>query len=528
MTRLLRIVVVSLSLSAFSFPVFGAQAPPSPEVQTPASLAIPELAALEAAYAREVRDKVDAPQQASMQRLNESYRLTLETAFKKTASQGLLDETVALQDELKRFTADQKVPETDEPGIHPSVAKLRSFWRAEAARIVKVRDATLQPLTAGHVASLRTLARELTKALKIDDARGVQARAEAFSAPAGAVAGTAPPAAIVPSSAPASTPSSPPADREVPPVPGARPADRVDLYAVGQDHVTIYVNNKQVLDNVLPRPLSKARVALKEGDVVTARNPNDRPDHALYLMAVAASGEFLFETSEEWHSYIPKDHGKWWDIKDLKEEQNARFQTNPVVYMPTLQRTAAKMPYYRGTLPIANLLRDEGKDKKPPTYCYHKVTRQDLLPKKLAPIPNPAVALAAPFLGKTIRIKTAKGGTVGVQGTDQLTIGEFDPKTPKAGVFKVGKGDEVGNIVFESVEKPGFFIRAETGKLRLAKGRENYAQFELMPPHESDWGVSVLSLSSSRFWQVNTNGELVHGGNRPPSSRFFIEEVTLK
>ena len=142
MTRLLRIAAASLFLSAFTYAA-SAQAPQSPDIPAPAGLAIPELTTLEAAYARDVRDKVDAPQQASMQRLNDSYRLTLETTFKKTASQGLLDETVALQGELKRFNSEQKVPETDEAGVHPSVAKLRSFWRAEAARIAKVRDATL-------------------------------------------------------------------------------------------------------------------------------------------------------------------------------------------------------------------------------------------------------------------------------------------------------------------------------------------------------------------------------------------------
>jgi hypothetical protein len=528
MRRILRIAAASLSLSALTFPASGAQAPPAPDVQTPAGLAIPELATLEAVYAREVRDKVDAPQQASMQRLNESYRATLETTFKKTASQGSLDETVALQNELKRFTTDQKIPEADEPGVHPSVSKLRSFWRAEAARIAKVRDATLQPLTAGHVASLRTLASELTKALKIDEARVVQAKAASFSPPAGAVAATPPPAVVVSPPAPVASPSSPPAAGDVPAISGARPADRVDLYAVGQDHVAVYVNNKEVMTNVFPRPLSKARVALKEGDIITARNPNDRPDHAFYLMAVAATGEFLFETSEGWHSYIPKDHNKWWDIKDLKEEQNAQFQRKAVVYMPNLQRTASKMPYYRGTLPIANVLRDEAKDKTPPTYCYHKVTRQDLLPKQLAPIPSPAVALAAPFLGKTIRIKTSKEGKEGVLGLDQLVIGEFDPKTPKQGVFKVVKGGEPGNFLLESQEKPGVFIGGSSGKLHLTKKGDKPLEFELTTPTGGEDGVSVIQISANYFWQLNDKRELVVGGYRPPSSVFFFEAVALK
>jgi hypothetical protein len=509
MKRLLRTTVASLALAALTFAVSGAPAPPSPEVQTPAGPAIPELVTLEAAYARDVHDKVDAPREAAMQRLNESYRVTLESTFKKTAAQGLLDETVALQDELKRFTADQKVPESDEPGVHPSVAKLRSFWRAEAARIAKVRDATLQPLTAGHVANLRTLARELTKALKIDEARVVQAKAAAFSAPAVAPAATPPPVAAVPPPAPVASPSSPPASGDLPVIPGARPAFRVELYATAVRGATVFINDKEVLKDVGSTALSHKQVALKEGDIIAVRNPDPNlANNMLYIAGVAGTGQFLFETSEDWRCYIPKDHAK---------DQ----------FLPFVVRCAFKTPYYRGTPPIHNGIRDDSGPKLP-NYCYHVVTKEDLLPKKLASIPNPAIILSAPLLGKTIRIKTAKGGAEGVQGTDQLMIGDFDPKAPKAGVFKVAKGEEVGNIVFESVEKPGFFIRAQDGKLRLAKGREKHGEFELMPPNESDQGVSVLSITSLYFWQINDKRELVHGGYRPPSAFFFLEEVAVK
>src|SRR4051794_38295685 len=125
---LLALLVSTLSLSA----------------QTPA--AAPSLERLEAAHAKEISEKVDAPFFAGMQRLNDSYRSTLDSAAKKSAAQGDLDETVATQTEGKRFSVENNVPDRDEPGVTASVDKLRAIWRAEAARLTKARAAGLQPL----------------------------------------------------------------------------------------------------------------------------------------------------------------------------------------------------------------------------------------------------------------------------------------------------------------------------------------------------------------------------------------------
>src|SRR4051812_38439089 len=77
--------VLSLAL-VFSSASLMAQAPP-----------LPELSTLDERYATELRDKVVQPHQAAMQRLNESYRVTLDTALKKAAGEGKLDEVLAWQ-----------------------------------------------------------------------------------------------------------------------------------------------------------------------------------------------------------------------------------------------------------------------------------------------------------------------------------------------------------------------------------------------------------------------------------------------
>ena len=203
MKRLLTVLLLGLSMPAIA------------EVALPA-----EAIALQDQYDKDVREKVEAPSDASMQRLKESYRVTLDNAAKKTMSQGLLDATIVMQNEAKRFLESPTVPEVDEPGTDPEIVKLRGFWRAESARIAKVRATALSPLQQAYVTSLRALEKELTRKVKIDDAVAVRAKIEAFTAALGA-----PPAPAAPVPAPAA--------------PLATPAPALISPASKQDELTI-------------------------------------------------------------------------------------------------------------------------------------------------------------------------------------------------------------------------------------------------------------------------------------------------
>jgi hypothetical protein len=511
MHSLLPKLMAGLVLSLLALPRLPAQTPP------PAA-AVPELATLESAYAKELRDNVDAPQQAALQRLAESYRVTLETSFKQTAAQGLLTETVALQNELKRFDTEQTVPETDQPGVDPAVAKLRTAWRAEAARIAKTRDGKLQPLTASFVGNLRVLEKELTKSLKIDEAQVVRARADRLAAQTGAEA-VKPPAPAVP----AATAGASPGPGDLPVKPGARPATTIDLYATAVGDGTIYLNNKEALGKVTGLAPLKARLALKEGDIIAVKNVVRFSDNALYVAAVAATGEFLFETTEEWHAYIPKDPGRGWDTKNIKEERNVE----PVLqgqYLGSIKRRAAMTPYYRGTAPIHNPIHEDSPPNSP-SYCYHIVTRQDLLPKQLAPITPPSVALSAPVLGKIVRIKANKEGTEVVQGTDLLTLGPPDAAKSKESQFRIKKGVEPGTVLFESQAKPGTYIRHAAGKLML-RGIDGSSVFELTPPVRGEEGFSVCAQDHpDHYWTANAQGDLSQNLVSAATRVFFFEVV---
>jgi hypothetical protein len=427
-----------------------------------------ELERLEAAHAKEVSDKIDAPFLAGLQRLNDSYRLTLDNAMKKAVAQGELDDTVACQTELKRFAAENNVPDQDAPGLNAGVAKLRAAWRAEAARLTKARAAGLQPLAAAHLANLRTLEKELTRAVKIDDALAVRARISALSAQAAAAPVEATtPATATPPIAPPSAPATPKPGLTV--ATFARPADKADLYACCDNGVSIYLNNKEILPKVGRDSASKVRIAIKEGDVIAARS-GDRFDlNSFWIACYAPTGEFLFETSLAWKSFLPAATDKWWDTRKTKDVQPVEEAPDSQEYVSLVKAGAALTPAYMGSQPIRSTLKDETARLN---YVMYTVAKGDLLPKKIDPslIVN-LTALSGPLLGKTVRIATAKAGPECiVLGETDPEIATYDRAKAPAGQFKVGRGTQMGTIVFESVATPGLYLRHENYRLRVLKG----------------------------------------------------------
>src|SRR5687767_14317228 len=94
---------------AFAQPTSAGTPPPAGS----ARVTTPELTRLDALFEKEKRAKVEAPYQAATQKLKEAYRAAVDNAFKAAAAAGLLDETLALQNEAKRFVETGSVPETD-------------------------------------------------------------------------------------------------------------------------------------------------------------------------------------------------------------------------------------------------------------------------------------------------------------------------------------------------------------------------------------------------------------------------------
>jgi hypothetical protein len=158
----------------------------------------PVIAQAEAAYQKDIREKVDAPLEPLEKRLDDLYRASLESESKKAIAEGSLDGALAFQTESKRFAAENNVPEQDEPGTNASLAKQRAAYRSEARRLGQQRVAGQQALLTAYLARLRALERDLTKAARIDDALAVRARTNELAAQAAAplvASATPPPAA---------------------------------------------------------------------------------------------------------------------------------------------------------------------------------------------------------------------------------------------------------------------------------------------------------------------------------------------
>jgi hypothetical protein len=177
-----------LCLSPVTEPAAYAQEAPS----VPAAVVKGEaLLTLNRQYEAELRAKVEEPLNASKQRLDASYAAAVEAAFKKASAQGQLDDAVPLQNEKKAFAQSGTVPEKDEDGTRPELAKLRNSYRAEAARLARQRVVSAQPILEAHLGRLRVLEKELTKTEKLDEALEVRAQIVALAQQPTAPAATA-------------------------------------------------------------------------------------------------------------------------------------------------------------------------------------------------------------------------------------------------------------------------------------------------------------------------------------------------
>jgi len=325
------------------------------------------LADLESAYEKEVKEKVDVKCDAEYQKLNNAYRQALDASLKKVAGTGSLDEALAVKNEMARFSTSNTVPATDEASTTGEVARLRKAWRTESERIEKQRATDRKPIVAAYFEHLRLLEVELTRNLKLEEATAVRSKREALMA-ANPMAGTA---------GSATNAAQPP----LPILSTVRPAERMDLYASGNNGCVVYVNHKEVMTKVMRDQASKARVGLHEGDVIAVKS-NDRFDiNSFWLSCISSNGEYLFETSPQWSCYLPGDYNKWWDIKKAKQTKPAEAAPDKQEYVDLVKKSASATPFYHGAQPIRSSLKDDSQPRGAGFYFY-VVTRNDLLPKK--------------------------------------------------------------------------------------------------------------------------------------------------
>jgi hypothetical protein len=127
-----------------------------------------------ALYEGEIRTTVDQPYFAGIKALRGRYVKVLDDSMQSAAKQGKLDDAIALKEERAIIDAGKDVPEEDDAKTGVDLKRLRAIWRQEKSRLEKEREAKLKPVVQRYDSILRKIEEDLTRGLKLDDAKAVK------------------------------------------------------------------------------------------------------------------------------------------------------------------------------------------------------------------------------------------------------------------------------------------------------------------------------------------------------------------
>ena len=152
-------------------------APPAPKPATLESRATqlpPELAALDAQFIKLQAERVTAPFEADLAKLNAGYLGGIGKKIAEEKAAGHLDGVLALEAEQKLITDKQPVPETDDDKTPASLKALRVICRDAYAKLTATRAANLKLLTDPLDKRLAQMETDFTKADRLADAKTVR------------------------------------------------------------------------------------------------------------------------------------------------------------------------------------------------------------------------------------------------------------------------------------------------------------------------------------------------------------------
>ncbi|MDP1590817.1 MAG: SUMF1/EgtB/PvdO family nonheme iron enzyme, partial [Prosthecobacter sp.] len=183
-------------------PVVVAQAPstPAPKPTTLESRATPlppELAALDTQFIALQAERVTAPFETDLAKLNAGYLGGIGKKIAEEKAAGDLDGILALEAEQKLITDKQPVPETDDDKTPASLKGLRTIYRDAYAKLAATRAANLKALTEPLDKRLATMESDFAKSDRLADAKTVRGYREVLGSsagfqPAAGVAGVSP------------------------------------------------------------------------------------------------------------------------------------------------------------------------------------------------------------------------------------------------------------------------------------------------------------------------------------------------
>ncbi len=145
-----------------------------------AASTIPELNALHEQFVKLTAERVNAPFEADLAKLNTGYLGGIERKSAEEKAAGHLDGVIAFQAEKKLLADQQPIPIEDAGDMPPAIKTLRTIYRAAYAKINAARAANLKTLTDPFDLRLKHLESDLTRKNRIDDAKKVREYREAL------------------------------------------------------------------------------------------------------------------------------------------------------------------------------------------------------------------------------------------------------------------------------------------------------------------------------------------------------------
>jgi serine/threonine protein kinase len=166
-------------------PVVVAQSPVAPKVEssppTPSSDGLksgstlpPELATLDAQFIKLQAERVTAPFESDLAKLNSGYLGGIVKKIAEEKAAGHLDGILALEAEQKLITDKQPVPESDEEKTPASLKALRGIYRTAYAKLATTRATNLKALIAPLDARLAAMESDFAKTDRLADAKTVR------------------------------------------------------------------------------------------------------------------------------------------------------------------------------------------------------------------------------------------------------------------------------------------------------------------------------------------------------------------
>ncbi len=139
-----------------------------------ASAMIPELVVLDEQFQKLTAERVTAPFEADVAKLNAGYLGGLERKSAEEKAAGRADGVAALEAEKKLINDKQPVPDEDDAKTTAVLKTLRGIYRAAHAKLEATRAANLKGLTDPLKTRLQQLEAEMTKKERVGDAKVVR------------------------------------------------------------------------------------------------------------------------------------------------------------------------------------------------------------------------------------------------------------------------------------------------------------------------------------------------------------------